>query len=207
MTATGIEDPPKVGNFTSLRSTFPSGTPQAGKLHRSKCPIGLLGRPYNWKHAGGKGYSPCVVRSRAVYPGAALQHITNDCDIDMLEFPLVYRLHNRFDDRQPGRINCCHHLYLIRKPDMKQSLLVAALLTFALSACGEKEEPAAPPPPAQEAAPAAAVEEAAKEAVESAKEGAANAVEAAKEGAEQAVAAAKEGAEAAVEATKEAVQK
>ncbi|WP_241762791.1 hypothetical protein [Aromatoleum aromaticum] len=124
----------------------------------------------------------------------------------MLEFPLVYRLHNRFDDLQPGRINCCHHLYPIRKPDMKQSLLVAALLTFALSACGEKEEPAAPPP-AQEAAPAAAVEETAKEAVESAKEGAANAVEAAKEGAERAVAAAKEGAEAAVEATKEAVQK
>ncbi|KON80742.2 hypothetical protein PA01_18515 [Azoarcus sp. PA01] len=147
------------------------------------------------------------MRNPAVFPAAALQHITSDCDIDMLEFPLVYRLHNRFDDLQPRRINCCHHLYLIRKPDMKQSLLVAALLAFALSACGKTEEPAAPPAPAQEAAPAAAVEEAAKEAVENAKEGAADAVEAAKEGAEQAVAAAKEGAEAAVEATKEAVQK
>ncbi|MCK0508757.1 hypothetical protein [Aromatoleum anaerobium] len=199
MTATGIEDPPKVGDFTSLRSTFYSDTSLAGKLPGSIQAAGHLAPPFIqietcWSPGNVVDLVPCGVH--AVYPGAALQHITSGSDIDMLEFPLVYRLHNRFDDLQTRRINCCHHLYLIRKPDMKQSLLVAALLAFALSACGKKEEPAAPPAPAQEAAPAAAAGEAAKEAVESAKEGAVNAVEAAKEGAE-----------AAVEATKEAVQK
>lgn len=46
---------------------------------------------------------------------------------------------------------------------MKNSLLVAALLALALTACGKKEEPAAPPPAAEQpaAAPAAAEQPAA----------------------------------------------
>jgi acetoin utilization deacetylase AcuC-like enzyme len=107
----------------------------------------------------------------------------------------------------PG--NCCLHPNQ-KENRMKLSLLVAAMMAFALSACS-KEEPA--PAPVEQVAPVeqpAAVEEAKEEAAaaaEEAKEGAAAAVEAAKEGAANAVDAAKEGAAAASDAVKGAMPK
>ncbi len=44
----------------------------------------------------------------------------------------------------------------IKGKKMKQSLLVAALIALAVSACGKKEAPAAPAAPAAAPAPAAA---------------------------------------------------
>ena len=78
---------------------------------------------------------------------------------------------------------------------MKQSLLLAAMVAIALSACSKQEE-GVPAPTVQEQAKEAAQHavEAVKEGAEAAKEGTANAVEATKEGAADALEATKEGA-------------
>src|SRR5574338_640084 len=94
------------------------------------------------------------------------------------------------------------------KQHMKNSLLVAALVALAVSACGKKETAAPAPAPAtqEQAAPAAAApaaeqaKEAAEKATEAAKESAAAATEAAKQSAAATVEAAKEGASAAADA-------
>ena len=91
-----------------------------------------------------------------------------------------------------------------RKKTMKNSLLVAALVALAVTACGKKEEPVAvqPAPTAQEQ-----MKESAAQAVEAAKESAKAAGDAAAAGAQVVKQEAAAAAEAAVSAAKESAQK